>query len=299
MPLDPKRKGDIKVIAGATVARPPRRPLHLRRHDRHDERRIEPDLRAAQHRAAPPACATNLENGPYFQTGGGDCGFCLALENGDIVAYKVGAAVGLHAATGSSTTGSAAAAPIAASELAQYPVSIQTAATVSTRSSSNLGTARADATSTTSRRRLLRRSDACQRRPHEQAGASRRRRGSARWPRPCRRCLRCRRSRLRRIARGSRRRRRASRSARRRARRPPTVRSGARSPAAVWRRIAAATTESRWRPRPLPRFSCFADRPSSARRGSRRGTGSAAGSRSSRTSCGSTRGTGRAVARRG
>jgi hypothetical protein len=29
------------------------------------------------------------DGGPYFQTGGASCGFWLALEDGDIVAYKV------------------------------------------------------------------------------------------------------------------------------------------------------------------------------------------------------------------
>jgi hypothetical protein len=63
--------------------------------------------------------------GPYFQTGGGACGFWLALENGDIVAYKAvqpsGCTLKLkldHWACGPDT--------IPVSKIAQYPLSIQT-----------------------------------------------------------------------------------------------------------------------------------------------------------------------------
>jgi hypothetical protein len=74
--------------------------------------------------------ATDVRNlldrgGPYFQTGGAGCGFWLALSNGNIVAYKVEqpqhCPVKLkrdHWQCGSET--------IAAADLAQYPVSIQT-----------------------------------------------------------------------------------------------------------------------------------------------------------------------------
>ena len=68
---------------------------------------------------------SNLEDGPYFQTGGGHCGFWLALENDDIVAYKAvqpsGCTVVLkldHWECDSNT--------IAVADLAEYPVSIQT-----------------------------------------------------------------------------------------------------------------------------------------------------------------------------
>ena len=46
---------------------------------------------------SPTDMRDDLDHGPYFQTGGGRCGFWLALENGDIVAYKVEQPVGLHA----------------------------------------------------------------------------------------------------------------------------------------------------------------------------------------------------------
>jgi hypothetical protein len=68
----------------------------------------------------------NLDHGPYFQTGGGDCGFWLALDNGDITAYRaVQTASGCtllwkgdHWECDGTTT------PV--SELEQYPVTIQT-----------------------------------------------------------------------------------------------------------------------------------------------------------------------------
>jgi len=67
----------------------------------------------------------NLDHGPYFQTGGGDCGFWLALQNSDIVAYKAVQPTGCtlqlkldHWACDSRT--------VPVSGLAQYPISIQT-----------------------------------------------------------------------------------------------------------------------------------------------------------------------------
>jgi hypothetical protein len=67
----------------------------------------------------------NLQNGPYFQTGGGDCGFWLALDNDDIVAYKAVQPSGCtlvlkldHWACDSRT--------VPVSGLSQYPISIQT-----------------------------------------------------------------------------------------------------------------------------------------------------------------------------
>lgn len=87
MPLDPKRKGDIKVIVGATVA-----VLLLGGF-------IFGAMMMTTRGGSGPTCGQlniglatgvrdTLGNGPYFQTGGGQCGFWLALENGDIVAYK-------------------------------------------------------------------------------------------------------------------------------------------------------------------------------------------------------------------
>jgi hypothetical protein len=68
---------------------------------------------------------SNLDNGPYFQTGGGDCGFWLALDNGDIAAYRAvqpsGCTVlwkGDHWDCDGQT--------LAADELKQYPINIQT-----------------------------------------------------------------------------------------------------------------------------------------------------------------------------
>ena len=68
---------------------------------------------------------STLQNGgPYFQTGGASCGFWLAIDDNDIVAYKVkqpdGCTLKLkrdHWECGGAT--------VAASDLAQYPVSFQ------------------------------------------------------------------------------------------------------------------------------------------------------------------------------
>jgi hypothetical protein len=124
VPLDPKRKGDIKVIVGATVgvllvglfifaaAMVTTRggggiqcgQLNIG---------LATDVR------------NNLNDGPYFQTGGGKCGFWLALQDGNIVAYKAVQPSGCTAALrpdhwvcGSKT--------VPADQLAQYPVSIKT-----------------------------------------------------------------------------------------------------------------------------------------------------------------------------
>jgi hypothetical protein len=66
-----------------------------------------------------------LQNGPYFQSGGGNCGFWLALENGDITTYKVEQPSGCtlqwksdHWDCGGET--------IPADRLDRYPLSIQT-----------------------------------------------------------------------------------------------------------------------------------------------------------------------------
>jgi len=74
--------------------------------------------------------ATDVRNtlqngGPYFQTGGAECGFWLALADGNIVAYKVEQPQNCklklkrdHWTCGPQT--------VDPSGLAQYPVSIQT-----------------------------------------------------------------------------------------------------------------------------------------------------------------------------
>jgi hypothetical protein len=66
-----------------------------------------------------------LQHGPYFQTGGGRCGFWLALENGDITTYKAEQSSGCtllwkgdHWECGGET--------LTAGQLDQYPLSIQT-----------------------------------------------------------------------------------------------------------------------------------------------------------------------------
>jgi hypothetical protein len=124
VPLDPKRKGDVKVLVGATVAvllvgffifgammmtsgggsSPTCVPLNIG---------LASDVR------------NTLENGPYFQTGGGRCGFTLALANGDIVAYKVAQPSGCSAVWRFDHF-ECDGRRIAENELAKYPVSIQT-----------------------------------------------------------------------------------------------------------------------------------------------------------------------------
>ena len=125
MPLDPKRKGDLKVIAGATVA-----VLLVGFF-------IFGAMMMTTRGGSGPTCSSqlniglatgvrnDLEHGPYFQTGGGRCGFYLDLENDNIVAYKVEQPSGCtllrkfdHWECGKRT--------IPARRLAEYPVSIKT-----------------------------------------------------------------------------------------------------------------------------------------------------------------------------
>jgi hypothetical protein len=68
---------------------------------------------------------SHVQDGPYFQTGGGDCGFWLALDGGDIAAYRAiqpdGCTLlwrGDHWECDGNT--------LAADALKQYPVNIQT-----------------------------------------------------------------------------------------------------------------------------------------------------------------------------
>jgi hypothetical protein len=88
VPIDPKRKGDIKVLVSATIA-----VLLVGFF-------IFAAMMVTSRGSSSPTCGRlriglasgvrdNLNHGPYFQTGGGDCGFFFALDNGDIVAYKV------------------------------------------------------------------------------------------------------------------------------------------------------------------------------------------------------------------
>jgi hypothetical protein len=130
VPLDPKRKGDVKVIVGATVA-----VLLVGAF-------IFGAMMMTTGGGSGPTCprlniglATDvrntLGNGPYFQTGGGNCGFTLALANGDIVAYKVLQPSGCTAQW-KFDHWECSGRRIAASKLAKYPVSIQTKSGVDT-----------------------------------------------------------------------------------------------------------------------------------------------------------------------
>jgi hypothetical protein len=122
--LDPKRKGDIKVIVAATIG-----VLFVGFF-------IFGAMMMTTRGGSGPQCGqlslglatgvrNTLENGPYFQTGGGSCGFTLALSNGDIVAYKVVQPSGCTALW-KFDHWECDGERIHASELAQYPVSIQT-----------------------------------------------------------------------------------------------------------------------------------------------------------------------------
>ena len=74
-----------------------------------------------------------LENSaPYFRTGGGDCGFWLALDGGDIVAYQLhvpGRDCTVQYKKDGFRCGDE---PIATSELATYPTTIETVDDVDT-----------------------------------------------------------------------------------------------------------------------------------------------------------------------
>jgi hypothetical protein len=124
LPIDPKRAGDIKVLIGATIA-----VLLLGFF-------IAGAAIVTTRGGGGIECGqlniglatdirNNLNGGPYLQTGGGRCTFWLALDNGNIVAYKAiqpsGCTAKLrldHWDCGGRT--------VPASSLAQYPVSIQT-----------------------------------------------------------------------------------------------------------------------------------------------------------------------------
>jgi hypothetical protein len=123
--IDFRRKSDIKLVAGATVA-----VILVGLF-------IAGAMIVTTSGSSGPQCGqlniglassvrSNLEHGPYFQTGGGDCGFWLALDNGDIAAYKA-----VQPATGCTLDWKGdhwecdgTNAPV--SDLAQYPVAIQT-----------------------------------------------------------------------------------------------------------------------------------------------------------------------------
>jgi hypothetical protein len=145
VPLDQKRKGDIKVIVGATVA-----VLLVGFF-------IFGAMMMTTGGGSGPTCGqlniglatdvrNTLDNGPYFQTGGGRCGFTLALANGDIVAYKVQQPSGCTAQW-KFDHWDCSGRRIAVSRLAKYPVSIQTLHDVDT-VVVNLGTAAPSTTTT-------------------------------------------------------------------------------------------------------------------------------------------------------
>lgn len=124
MPIDPKRAGDIKVLVGATIA-----VLLLGFFVAGAALVTTRGNQGIQCGQLNIGLATgvrdNLGGGPYLQTGGGNCTFWLALDNGDIVAYRAiqpsGCTLQLrldHWDCGGET--------VPTDTLAQYPVSIQT-----------------------------------------------------------------------------------------------------------------------------------------------------------------------------
>jgi hypothetical protein len=125
LPIDPKRAGDIKVLIGATVA-----VLLLGFFVAGAAlvtTRGKGGIECGQlNIGLASGIRSQLDGGPYPQTGGGSCTFWLALDNGNIVAYKAIQPSGCtlkwklnHWECGGDT--------IDAASLAQYPVSIQTA----------------------------------------------------------------------------------------------------------------------------------------------------------------------------
>lgn len=123
MPSD-RRKGDIKVLVGATLA-----VLLLGGF-------IAGAAIVTTRGGSGIECGqldiglatdvrNNLNAGPYFVTGGARCSFWLAIDNGDIVAYKAVQPSGCtlllrpdHWSCGGRT--------VAVTGIAQYPLSIQT-----------------------------------------------------------------------------------------------------------------------------------------------------------------------------
>jgi hypothetical protein len=67
---------------------------------------------------------SDLEGGPQFQTGGGPCGFWLALDGGDVVAYKADQPSGCVLQPRNKVFRCGGETP-AVEDLATYPVSIE------------------------------------------------------------------------------------------------------------------------------------------------------------------------------
>jgi hypothetical protein len=125
LPFDPKRKGDIKVVIGASIAVLllgffiAGAALVTTRGSKGIECSHQLNIGLATD------IRDTLGNGPYFQTGGGRCGFWLALENGDIVAYKAIQPSGCTLKWKLDRWGCADL-TLPASSLAKYPLAIQT-----------------------------------------------------------------------------------------------------------------------------------------------------------------------------
>ena len=124
MAFDFRRKSDLKLIAGATIAVLLVGFFIAGAMIVTTRGRSGPEC--GQLKIGSPESVRNyLDNGPYFQTGGGDCGFWFALDNDNVVAYK---AVQPSGCTLSwrldhwECDGQA----VAPDHLAQYPVYIQT-----------------------------------------------------------------------------------------------------------------------------------------------------------------------------
>jgi hypothetical protein len=119
-----RRKGDIKVLVGATIA-----VLLLGGFIAGAAIVTTRGSTSVECGQLDIGLATdvrnNLNEGPYFVTGGSRCSFWLALDNSDIVAYKAVQPSGCtlvlkldHWDCGSRT--------IATARIVQYPLSIQT-----------------------------------------------------------------------------------------------------------------------------------------------------------------------------
>jgi hypothetical protein len=123
VPIDLHRKSDLKLLAGATVA-------VLLVGFFIAGAMIVTTRGGSGAQCAPlnigsaSAVRNSLTGGPYFQTGGGDCGFFLALENDDIVAFKaIQSNCTLNWKLDHWECGGAR---VPAARLARYPVNIRT-----------------------------------------------------------------------------------------------------------------------------------------------------------------------------
>jgi hypothetical protein len=124
LPFDPKRKGDIKIVIGASIA-----VLLLGFFIAGAALITTRGSKGIECGQLNIGLATGirdtLANGPNFQTGGGRCGFWLALDNGDIVAFKATQPSGCTLKWKLDRWGCGDL-TLPASSLAKYPLSIQT-----------------------------------------------------------------------------------------------------------------------------------------------------------------------------